>query len=237
MSKLDELYAYHEAVQQLDQLETQVKATPHRQKLNKLHSFLSEQQSHIKSTQQQIEKRSETVGRLSAQFDELQHQFELEQSEFEIMDQDEECTAAEMAESGAAIEALLEKITAIRKELFETIRWLEKAMEEYRDTFSNAAKAKKEYDEVRVLCEEELNASKPKLDLLQAEVEKRKQCVEPVLLEHYAKVKSQHAVPMARVENNQCSGCNMSLPTSVVKCVASGSAIIECENCGRMLYT
>ena len=41
---------------------------------------------------------------------------------------------------------------------------------------------------------------------------------------------------MAKVENYQCSGCNMSLPTSTVKRVATGEGIVECENCGRILY-
>ena len=60
--------------------------------------------------------------------------------------------------------------------------------------------------------------------------------VDAELLERYKRIKGRYAVPMAKVENNQCSGCNMSLPTSTVKRVATGEGIVECENCGRILY-
>ena len=60
--------------------------------------------------------------------------------------------------------------------------------------------------------------------------------VDAELLARYKRIKGRYAVPMAKVENNQCSGCNMSLPTSTVKRVATGEGIVECENCGRILY-
>ena len=56
-------------------------------------------------------------------------------------------------------------------------------------------------------------------------------------LKKYDAVKTHHAAPMAKVENNQCGGCNMSLPTATVKRVAAGTGLVECENCGRILYT
>jgi len=237
MSKLDALRLYDQAVQQLDQLEAQVKSTPQRQRLNKLHGFLTEQQNQIRNTQQQIERRQEIIDRLSTQFEGLQHQYELELGEFEIMEKDEECTAAEMSEARSNMEALLEKVSAARKELFDTLNWLEKAMEDYKLTYNKAAKAKKEYDEVRAQCEADLEAAKPRIAELKAAAENLKGTVEPELLSRYERIKTHHAAPMAKVENNQCSGCYMSLPTAVVKNVAAGLRIIECENCGRILYT
>ncbi|MPN37753.1 hypothetical protein SDC9_185274 [bioreactor metagenome] len=61
--------------------------------------------------------------------------------------------------------------------------------------------------------------------------------MDPVLLKRYAAVKSHHAVPMAMVEQEQCSGCRMSLPMVVVRKVTAGDGLVECENCGRILYS
>ncbi len=236
MTKLDALWQYHEAEQKFNQLENRIKTTPQRQRLNQLHSFLSEQQTQLKETQVQLEARKALIENLSAQFESLQHQYELELDEFKIMEQDSECTAAEMKESRVAIESLCEKVSVSRRDLFDTINWIEKAMSNYKNINAKASKAKKEYDSVRVICEKEAADSQPEVDALNAELKKLRAAVDPALIKKYDSVKSHHAVPMAKVENSQCGGCNMSLPTSVVKRVASSDSIVECENCGRILY-
>jgi predicted nucleic acid-binding Zn-ribbon protein len=237
MNKLEALLRYHEAELALDKLETRIKTSPERQKLNKLYGFLSEQQAQINGIRTQLEARNANVSKLTSHFDELQKQYELELSEIAIMENDEQCTAAEMAESRRALETLLEQITAARRDLYDTLSWIENASGEYKETYARAGKAKKEYDELRAQCDELLKSSQPEVDTAKAVVETAKKDVEEALLKKYALVKSHHANPIAKVENNQCSGCNMSLPTTVVKRVSSGLELVECENCGRILYT
>ncbi|MEG1548185.1 MAG: C4-type zinc ribbon domain-containing protein [Clostridia bacterium] len=237
MSKLDSLLKYHEAELRLDALESKVLSSPAHKKLNKLHGFLTEQQSQITAIQKQLDARKSAIDKLTTQFDELSKKYELEVSEFAIMENDEECTAAEMTESRKAIEALLDKLENARRDLFDTLNYIEKATAEYKDTYAKAGKAKKEYDTARAECDEEVKLATPELDAAKAEHQKLRQDVDEALLQKYANVKSHHAVPMAKVADNQCGGCNMSLPTSVVKRVASGIEIVECENCGRILYT
>lgn len=237
MNKLEALLRYHEAELALDRLETRLKTTPERQKLNKLYGFLSEQQTQINGIRAQLEARNATVTKLTAHFDELQKQYELELSEIAIMENDEQVTAAEMAESRRALETLLEQITVSRRELYDTLSWIESASNDYKEAFSRAGRAKKEYDELRVRCDELMKDAQPELDASNANVAACKTDVEDALLKKYAFVKSHHAVPIAKVENNQCSGCNMSLPTTVIKRVSSGAELVECENCGRILYT
>ena len=50
-------------------------------------------------------------------------------------------------------------------------------------------------------------------------------------------MKLHHAVPIARVINSKCGGCNMSLPMVMLKKIATTDGIVECENCGRILYS
>ena len=85
-------------------------------------------------------------------------------------------------------------------------------------------------------CEQEAAAAKPDIDKAKAAADEAAKAVDAELLARYKRIKGRYAVPMAKVENNQCSGCNMSLPTSTVKRVATGEGIVECENCGRILY-
>ena len=236
MSKLDALLKYHEAAQELDRLESEVRSSEAYKKLAKLRGFLTEQQSQVNTIQKQLEGRRSLVDKLSAQFDELQKQYELEMGEFAIMENDEECTAAEMTESRRAIEALINKLSSARKELFDTLSFIEKATAEYKETYTKAGKAKKEYDAVKAECEKESGDAEPRMTALKDKLKELEAAVEPALIKKYQNVRSHHAVPMAKVANNQCGGCNMALPTAVVKRVAAGADIVECENCGRILY-
>ena len=204
MNKLDALWEYQQAELALEKIEARIKTTPSRQKLNKLHAFLSEQQTLITGFQKQIDARSASVDKLAAQIAEFEHQYELE--------------------------------LAVRRELYDTLAWIEKATADYKETYAKAGKAKKEYDAVRKQCEDEIVAAQPELDAAKLAAQKRRAEVDPALLKKYDSVKTHHAVPMARVENNQCGGCNMSLPIATVKRVVAGTGLVECENCGRILY-
>lgn len=237
MNKLDALWEYQQAEISLEKVESRIKTTPSRQKLNKLYAFLSDQQALIANIQKQIDARRASVDKLAAQIEEFERKYELELSEFHVMEADEECTAAEMAESRRALEGLLSQVDAVRRDLYDTLAWIEKATAEYKDTYAKAGKAKKEYDAVRKQCEDEIAAAKPEIASAKAVVESRRAAVDPALLKKYDIVKTHHASPIARVENNQCGGCNMSLPTATVKRVAAGTGLVECENCGRILYT
>lgn len=236
MNKLDALWKYQQAELAAENLENRVKTTPARMRLNKLHAYLTEQQNSISSTQKNIENRKTTVESLSAQVDDLLHKYELEVSEFGAMENDDEVTAAEMTESRKSLENLLARMDGARRELFDTVAWIEKATANYKETYSRAAKAKKEYDAVRVECEQELADAKPGIEDANRRKEAAAAGIDPELMELYRKIKSHHQAPMARVENNQCGGCNMSLPTATMKRLAAGTEIVECENCGRILY-
>lgn len=237
MGKLDALWEYQQAELALDVLENKLRSTPARQKLNKLHGFLSEQQAQIAGIQKQMEARKAALNRLSAYFGELEHKYELEVSEFAAMENDPECTAAEMTESRKSLESLMEQLTGARRDIYDTITWIEKATKDYKDTFTKASKAKKEYDMARSACEAEIAEAQPELDAAKAVIERRKAAVDSALLKRYAAVKSHHAVPIATVEQEQCGGCRMSLPTVVVRKVMAGDGLVECENCGRILYS
>lgn len=237
MKKLDALWKYQEMELALERLESRVKTTPARLKLNRLHAYLTEQQNSIAATQKNIEARGASVGDLAAQVDELEHKYDLEVSEFTVMQGDEEVTAEEMTESRKSLEALMTRMDSARRELFDTLAWIEKATADYKETYAKAGRAKKEYDEVRVQCETELAEAQPKIAEGKRTLAEAAAKVDPQLMERYQKIKNHHAVPLAKVENNQCGGCNMALSTTTVKRVSSEEGIVECENCGRILYT
>lgn len=236
MSRLNKLWDYQNAELELAAIDAKLKGTEARQKLARLHSFLAEQQGQIRSMEKQLEGKKALVDRLSVSFEQMERSFELEQDEIGIMENDEECTAAEMSEARKALEKLLEQITSTRKELYDTLTWIDGAATTLKTTWAKASKAKKEYDTLKLLCEEEMKQGQPAIDAAKAKIKAAAAEVDPSLMEKYIGVKKNHQNPMAKLENNKCTGCNMSLPTVVVRRVTTSSAVVECENCGRILY-
>ncbi len=236
MPNLAALWEYQAAELEKEALEREISSTPARIKFNKLHNYLIEQQNAIRRTQKEIEQKQQALVKLNDETDALLSRVELEHSEFENMKADADCTAEEMTECRESHERLLGELFNIRRTIDELIKWLETALAEYKKTRTNATKAKREYDALKAVCEAEFENSKASLEAAQARVNEQAKAVDPALLERYKRVKRNHNAPVARVENNQCSGCNMSLPVIMIKRVLAGDGIVECDNCGRILY-
>lgn len=236
MAKLDALWQYQAAELEKERLEREILRSPAHAKLHKLYAFLTEQQNAISRMQAEMEQKQASLAKLAERVQKLEKDVDLEASEFEQMQKDEECTAAELTECRRSYEQLLEALAAARRELTELVKWTQNIAAEYKDTRGKAGKAKKEYDATRAACEAEQAARQGEVDEAAAAMNDKAKAVDAPLMERYKKVKKNHAVPMAKVENDQCSGCNMSLPTVVIKKVTAGTGIVECDNCGRILY-
>ena len=55
------------------------------------------------------------------------------------------------------------------------------------------------------------------------------------LLEQYLDIKRRIVPPLARLNGDQCSGCNTAQPSALLRKIKSGTEIVECETCGRMI--
>ena len=44
------------------------------------------------------------------------------------------------------------------------------------------------------------------------------------------------ANPIVPLSGNRCNGCNMEIPSASAKRIREDGVILECENCGRLLY-
>jgi len=84
MSKLDALWAYQEAEQRKAQLEATIRATPSRQKLNKLHKLLKQQQQSITQLGEDLDARSQQYEKLLEQAAKLSDRMRLENDELRI---------------------------------------------------------------------------------------------------------------------------------------------------------
>ena len=237
MRKMEALWAYQEAEIAKNTVEAEIRSTPARLQLGKLHKQLKSQQAVIAKLNEDIETQEQQLNKLAEQVEKLEARLEVESSELVTIRQDDESTAEEMTELKVDIERLNREISQGVRETKSLLGEIEKATEEYQTTGKAASKAKKEYDALRVTCEEEKEARAGELAKHDQNLEALAKTVDPALLERFNQVKLHHAVPIAKIVNSKCGGCNMSLPMVMLKKIATTDGIVECENCGRILYS
>ena len=236
MRKMEALWAYQEAEVAKNVIENEIRTTPARLQLNKLHKQLKSQQAVIAKLSEDIESYEQQLAKLTDQVTKLEARLQVESAELDTIKHDDESTAEEMTELKGDIEKLNREISQGVREAKTLLGEIEKASDEYQTTARAASKAKKEYDTLRVQCEEERVARQGELDRHDENLAQLSKTVDPALLERYNQVKQHHVVPIAKIVNSKCGGCNMSLPMVMLKKIATTDGIVECENCGRILY-
>ena len=121
---------------------------------------------------------------------------------------------------------------AVKTRLVERYRRLHE--KQLRSVWLDAAKAKQNFDQLKVDYDNESKVKKEELDQQRARVKALESSVDRDLLNEYLTIKKHITPPVARLAYGQCSGCNTSLPSATLSKIKNGN-LVECETCGRMI--
>ena len=124
----------------------------------------------------------------------------------------------------------------LEKEIKQLFQNLDSAVQEYQKTRQQGVKAKKEYDALKVVCQKEKDDAAIDMLAIDKKMEELERRVSPSLMTRYKRVRLHHAMPVVEVRDGKCSGCNMALPSLAIRRLVGEDMILECENCGRLLY-
>lgn len=236
MTKLEYLLMYQKADLKKQQLENDLRTTESRQKLNKITKLLREQQATIQKLTDDADAQQTALAKLLAQQESLSHELELNHSEMETLEADEEVTAEELTEFRMDVERLNRELGRLEKDVKGLLEQLEKTSAEFQKARSLGGRAKKEYDRLKAVVEVEKTEGAADIVTATKEMETVERQVDPTFLAKYKKARVHHNMPVVPVVNEKCSGCNMSIPMAVIKKLNSQETVMECENCGRILY-
>ena len=206
MTKLEYLLMYQKADLKKQQLENNLRTTESRQKLNRITKLLREQQTAIQKLTEEAEGQQNALAKLLSQQDGLTH------------------------------ELLNREIGRLEKDVKGLLEQLERISNDFQKARALGGKAKKEYDRLKAVCEVEKNESAAAIAAATKEMDTVERQVDPTFLAKYKKARVHHSMPVVPVVNEKCSGCNMSIPMAVIKKLTSQETVLECENCGRILY-
>ena len=146
-------------------------------------------------------------------------------------------TNAEDAQKQAdAVQKLLDTLQRYEAELAKMRKDADVKDRQQKEIRVRAAKTKQEFDQLKLEYDKEFKADTEKLKKMRDRTEDEAKKIDPDLLAKYRSIKQHCTPPMARLVNGQCSGCFMSLPSATLLDIKNGDRIVECDNCGRILY-
>ena len=96
------------------------------------------------------------------------------------------------------------------------------------------AKYKAEFDKLKAEYDAEYKEKMAQFEQLRKAAEEKTSGISKEMMDRYRAIKLHSVPPLARLNGNQCGGCNMSLPSAVTRKIKAGE-LIECETCGRLL--
>ena len=233
MGKLDALWRYQQADQKVEQLERELKTTPARKSFFRARKTLLEQQDRLATMDHAAQVGRSRVEGIEKEYDSLSKACKKLEDIFEKSPKDALQSVDQLL---ADYNFLQQKISSLRRELtniMESVDRSERSLEEIRTI---VMEARKNYNHFKDIINAELKEATPQLESLRAAAQEVAKDVDPELLKKYQAIKSNKIVPMALIKGDQCGGCNISLPSLVVNSVREGQKLIECENCGRILY-
>ncbi|MBP3427275.1 MAG: hypothetical protein J6M47_03315 [Clostridia bacterium] len=232
MEQFELLWQYQQVDMELDRYEKEMRGSANRRELLKHRDFLLEQQGVLKKIETDVEIMGDRMEALADEIKRLNGSVAEAAANFEAnRPQDIE----EAKKQIAAIQKLIATISRYEAELAKMRKDSEARDRQQREVRVRAAKARAEFDRIKLLYDEEYKAASVKLEELKAKVAKASDGISQELLEKYKTIKRHSAPPVTRLHEDRCGGCNMQLSAAEKDKVRSGVAYVECENCGRLI--
>ncbi len=218
--------------QTITKLETVLKRIPQEKELAKARlansiqavsdakTAMQENEVAIKSVELDIETRKTTIGRLKTQ------QFETRKNEeFRTLGQEVERYQAE-----------IDELETQELELMETGDTLKAALTESQDSLKKAEAVVNE--ELEVYDKREKEEQVRLVEVKEQRQQASSAVLDENLLELYERLSASRGnnVVVILSESGQCNGCHVKVTPSTLMKVQADKEVVQCENCGRILY-
>ena len=231
--QLDTLWKFMQVDMEADGFESKMRQSENRQKLIKARDFLKDQQANMKKLENDV---AVMQDRLEAVEDEAARLEKVLDGLTEEFNNHTPANAEEAQKQADAVQKLLDSLQRYEAELAKMRKDADTKDRQQKEIRVRAAKTKMEFDQLKTEYDKEFKADTAKLQEMRANTEQEAKKVDPSLLAKYRAIKQHCTPPMARLVNGQCSGCFMSLPSATLLDIRNGNRIVECDNCGRILY-
>ena len=231
MNQLELLWQYQQADIEVDSLEMSIRRSPKRQKLVKLRDSFQELQKNLKQVEDEV---LAMLDRMDALKDAISlSEDQIKQLQSRIQNE----PAVDSLQVRNYIEEA-QRLTGSLQDFEQETRRLRKIAADrdrvQRDLKIRLVTAKEEFIPLRDEYDAEYKDAQVQVEKLRERAKDKLTGIEPEYIEKYNTIKQHCTPPIAKLQNGQCGGCNMSFPSSVL-CNIKNGKLVECETCGRMV--
>jgi len=231
--QLENLWQYMQVDMEADKFEAQMRQSENRQKLIKNRNFLMEQQNNMKKIEGDV---AAMQDRLEAVRDEAVRLEGLLTAACEEIEKNPPTTEDEVAQKMESVKKLSEALSRYEQELQKMRKDADVRDRQQKEIRVRAAKAKQEFDQTKAVYDAEFKRDSAALAEMRAKTDAEAGKVDEALLKRYKEIKQHCTPPMAKLIEGQCSGCFMALPSATLRKLATETGVVECDNCGRILF-
>jgi len=230
---LDVLWQFMQVDMEADRFESKMRQSESRQKLIKQRNFLMEQQTNMKKLESDV---AVMQDRLEAVRDEAERLEKVLAGLCAEIEANPPQSVEEAAKKSESVQKVVDTLSRYEQELLKMRKDAEIKDRQQKEIRVRAAKTKVEYDQLKQDYDKEYKADSAKLAQMRADIETEAAKVDPSMLEHYRRIKQHVTPPMAKLIDNQCSGCFVSPSNATLLKLKDGKSIVECDNCGRIIF-
>ncbi|MCR4620636.1 MAG: hypothetical protein K5663_00960 [Clostridiales bacterium] len=230
---LSKLWNYMQSDMEADRFSNEMKSSANRRLLLKNAEILKEQQVRFAKVDEEI---TAMLERLDSQKAETERVSQLFAKTMEEIGDVSKLDENEIEDKMKLVERLSATFDQCQRELTRLAKDADNAVQTQNQIKRLAAKTKAEYDRVKKEYDTEFALGKQKLKKLRDAADQLASGLDPADLERYRQIKQHVTPPIAKLENNQCTGCFMTLSVGTIRGIKASGMGVTCDNCGRLLF-
>ena len=228
------LWDYQQIDLQAANVEKKLRLSPTRKKLLQARDYIVDSQNLMKKYEAES-------GELRIAHDAVKQRYEYFSEELAslaeyISDSDRSTSMQEVERMRKDINEIQINLTKQEKELQRILERLGSIESNVSKLYANVPKAKKDYTELKEVYDKEVAEVAKEAEPFKKQMAELEAQIQPKMMQRYNNIKKNRTNPMAPLRNSRCSGCNMELPSVTLKRVVESGMVMECENCGRLLF-
>jgi hypothetical protein len=228
------LWEYQQIDQQVANVEKKIRGSATRKKLLQARDYIVDSQNLMK-------KMEADAGELRINYDAIRQKNEMLVADLGnlvgyIADSDKDTTMQEIERMRKEAAEIQSNLNRQERELHTIIERLDKIESNVNKIAANVPKAKKDYTAYKEVYDKEVAVISAEAAPFRQKMQALEGKINAKILQRYNNIKKMRPNPLAPVRNSRCSGCNMELPSVALKQVVESGTLLECENCGRLLF-
>ncbi len=229
---LENILKYQEIEGKLIVEETELSKSKDREKAAELSTILKSQKTRLIEIEAQAKKVNESYAKAIEKYEEFLKK--LEELEKEMANAD----ASKLAVYEKAYKDFSAIANALEKDITNIYNHIQQITKEYDEIIKKSMSDRVKFDKYKALFDKFKAEKEPLIEGLKAKLQDAKGKVDSKILNIYMQKREVKKFPVfVALISNKCGGCRMEISASKLGQMKTNEyGVIECENCGRLIY-